>query len=133
MDLRVSAFTAAYQAPQYGGPKQAAARADTEASLRTTNPGQGDNSPSSISGGGAAKQGNVVAEREKEIREAQKNPAKEPVRSPGVVVEYDQSGNRITEVRDNKGVLIYQVPSKGQLALVEAAERASNRQFVATA
>lgn len=47
-------------------------------------------------------------------------------RAPGFKFEYEDT-TRVMKVQDSKFVLIYQVPTKGQLALLDAAERAATR------
>lgn len=44
-------------------------------------------------------------------------------------VEFDmENGQRVTKVFDNKNILIYQIPGKGTLQLIEAQESAQQRQ-----
>lgn len=52
--------------------------------------------------------------------------AAESARAPGFKFEYEDTA-RVMKVQDSKSVLIYQVPTKGQLALLEAADRAAAR------
>lgn len=67
-----------------------------------------------------------VDPRREAARLAREAAAREPIRSPGFKFEYEDT-TRIMNVQDTKGVLIYQVPTKGQLALLEAAERTAGR------
>lgn len=64
----------------------------------------------------------VLAEREGSVKKDV--PAAEPARSPGIRFEYEDN-HRVMRVHNSKGVLIYQVPSKGQLALIAAEDSAS--------
>lgn len=57
---------------------------------------------------------------------ARRAAATESARAPGFKFEYEDT-TRVMKVQDSKSVLIYQVPTKGQLALLEAAERATAR------
>jgi hypothetical protein len=50
----------------------------------------------------------------------------ESVRAPGFKFDYEDT-TRVMKVQDSKAVLIYQVPTKGQLAILEAAERIASR------
>lgn len=65
-------------------------------------------------------------EAAREAREARKAATTEPVRPSGFEFDYKDS-TRIMKVNDSKGFLIYQVPSKGQLALLEASESAPSK------
>ncbi|TCJ17094.1 hypothetical protein EZJ19_03865 [Parasulfuritortus cantonensis] len=49
----------------------------------------------------------------------------EVARSRGYEFDYEES-RRVVKVNDSKGVLIYQVPSKGRLALIEAEDKAAS-------
>ena len=46
-------------------------------------------------------------------------PVQEPAPNAGLRFEYENK-TQVMKVNDNKGILIYQVPSKGQLELIEA-------------
>jgi hypothetical protein len=67
-----------------------------------------------------------VDPRREAARLAREAAASEPARAPGFKFEYEDA-TRIMNVQDTKGVLIYQVPTKGQLALLEATERSAAR------
>jgi hypothetical protein len=54
-------------------------------------------------------------------REARAGRANETSKTAGFEFEYKDS-TQVMKVNDSKGVLIYQVPSKGQLALLEATD-----------
>lgn len=56
-----------------------------------------------------------------------KSPATEVTNRPGYNFEVDQQNHKVMKVSDNKGVLIYQVPSKGELALITARESEQKR------
>ncbi|NTV94049.1 MAG: hypothetical protein HGA75_01350 [Thiobacillus sp.] len=62
--------------------------------------------------------------REESARKQEANT--EAVRNPGFTFEYE-GRHEIMKVHNGKGFLIYQVPSKGQLALVEAEDSAQQR------
>ncbi len=65
---------------------------------------------------------------EKQYQEVRKkNPAADVTAKPGYSFEVDQKNHKIMKVSDSKGVLIYQVPSKGQLALIESEDASSKR------
>lgn len=113
MDLSVTSITTAYQ------PQQAAVRGNGDADAT-----QGYSTAS----GGKRQAGAPRAElaavardarkaREEDIRD--KEPVSDSSRAPGFSFEY-QDSHRVMKVHNVKGVFIYQVPSKGQLALVEA-------------
>ncbi len=57
-------------------------------------------------------------ERER-AESARRQEAPEQVRGAGIRFEYENS-QQVMKVNNSKGVLIYQVPSKGQLALIES-------------
>lgn len=67
-------------------------------------------------------------EREQAGKEAarKKDPAAEVASNPGFRFEY-QDNRQIMKVHNVKGVLIYQVPSKGQLALIQAEDSEQQR------
>lgn len=70
----------------------------------------------------------VNANKDRQLQEARKkDPAAEITSHPGYTFETDSQNRRIMKVSDNKGVLIYQVPSKGELALVEAQDASKQR------
>lgn len=49
---------------------------------------------------------------------------------PGAIQFDSEEGTRVMKVLDSRDVLIYQVPSKGELALIRAEEAASRRVLV---
>lgn len=63
-----------------------------------------------------------------------KDPGAEVARNAGIRFEY-QDNHQVMKVNNTKGYLIYQVPSKGQLALIQAEEAAQQpgRQIELTA
>lgn len=61
------------------------------------------------------------AQQAQEEEARRKNPGTEVARSPGFSFEY-QDKHQVMKVHNSKGFLIYQVPSKGQLALIQAEE-----------
>jgi hypothetical protein len=64
----------------------------------------------------------VEAQRQREETARKQDPTAEATRSPGFVFEYEDS-QRVMKVHNQKGALIYQVPSKGQLTLIQAEEK----------
>jgi len=130
MDLSVSATTASYLPQQaYSRQGGSGARVDAVATavnaqtaVATNTVGQPGKSQSDNTGTQTA------TTPDKQAQEAgKKNPAAEVTAKPGYAFEVDQQNHKIMKVSDAKGVLIYQVPSKGQLALVEAEESAQKR------
>jgi hypothetical protein len=63
------------------------------------------------------------AQRAQEEAARRKDPTAEVSRSPGFSFEV-QDSRQVMKVHNAKGVLIYQVPSKGQLALIETEDSA---------
>ncbi|MFZ5483318.1 MAG: hypothetical protein ACOZB0_03735 [Pseudomonadota bacterium] len=117
MDMTVSALSSAYLPAV---PAQGAVRAPTDTNLRAlpqdalARDGRSRTTPSPLE-----------AERAREEAARRRDPVAEPARSPGFVFEF-QDSRQVMKVHNAKGVLIYQVPSKGQLALIET-EEAANR------
>lgn len=72
--------------------------------------------------------------RDEAARRKERDPTAETAASPGFRFEY-QDNHRVMKVHNSKGYLIYQVPSKGQLALIQAEEGAQQpgRQIELTA
>ncbi|MEW5788582.1 MAG: hypothetical protein AB1899_12085 [Pseudomonadota bacterium] len=65
----------------------------------------------------------------READEVQSRPAAQPVEAPsgGDILFEDDQGTRVMKVLDSKDVLIYQVPPKGELTLIRAAEAEAQR------
>lgn len=65
----------------------------------------------------------------RDSRAVQERPAGQPVQAPsgGEILFEDQEGTRVMKVLDSKDVLIYQVPPKGELTLIRAAESDAQR------
>lgn len=61
------------------------------------------------------------AEKLREEAARKKEASTEILRNPGFTFEYEGK-QEVMKVHNGKGVLIYQVPSKGQIALIEAEE-----------
>lgn len=124
MDLSISATSAAYLPMQayaqqaalagYPGPtpqQNTTVTADTRGS-RQSSATRAELSPAS-----------PEAQKAQEEAARRKDPSAEVSRSPGFKFEF-QDSQQIMKVHNAKGVLIYQVPSKGQLALIEAEDNA---------
>ncbi len=118
MDISIGAATSAPYMPQQAYSQQGGANVSANAT-----------GPSASSTGQAGATVNVAnpgpdqtsASPDRKLQEARKqNPAAAATAQPGYTFEVDPQNHRIMKVNDAKGVLIYQVPSKGQLALVEA-------------
>ena len=118
MDLGISALTAAY--PQTSGyPQSRAGNAEARDFSSTLHDNaRSARTPERVENLRAARPANDEDER-KQV------PATEASRAPGFQFEYEDS-RQVMKVLNGKGVLIYQVPSKGQLALIEAADQAAD-------
>lgn len=66
------------------------------------------------------------------LRAAQEAQREQTIQSniAGTIQFDEEEGTHIMKVLDSKDVLIYQVPSKGQLTLVKAEEAASRRMLI---
>lgn len=116
MDLSVSAFGSAYLPVT---PGQGAVRTPAGTTARGVDPERlADDARS------RPKETPLEAERAREETARRRDPAAETSRSPGFVFEF-QDSRQVMKVHNAKGVLIYQVPSKGQLAIIEAEESAN--------
>lgn len=119
MDLSVSATSSAYTAATAYG--QAGSASAPRANAQATTPPSGQDTSSTTAS-------NAQASPDKQLQDARKkNPAAEVTSHPGYAFEVDQQNHKIMKVSDNKGVLIYQVPSKGELALIEAEDSSKKR------
>lgn len=127
MDLSVSATTYLNLQP-YG--QQAALRGQEVALSRD----QGSFSAERRAARAELSPASAEAQKAREEAARKQDPSTEKPRSPGFSFEY-QDRQQVMKVHNGKGVLIYQVPSKGQLALIQAEEAASrdNRQIELTA
>lgn len=61
------------------------------------------------------------AQKAREEAARKKDPTAEVTANPGITFEYEDK-HEVMKVHNVKGILIYQVPSKGQLALIDAEE-----------
>ena len=121
MDMIVSALGSAYlPAVPVQGVVRSSVNAAANAIARTVDQDRLADDPRS-----RAATSPLEAERAREENARRRDPATETARSPGFVFEF-QDSRQVMKVHNAKGVLIYQVPSKGQLALIEA-EEAANR------
>lgn len=112
MELGVSLSTPFLASPAYS---QAVARSGgAEASERSNPEGRREASQPAILNPASAE-----AQRDEAAR--RRDPAAESAQAPGFVFDYE-GNQRVMKVNNQKGALIYQVPSKGQLALIEAEE-----------
>lgn len=117
MDLSVSATASTYL-PVQGHAQQAGVRgnngAETQDYLATSGGSRRDQTS-------RTETALVTPETQKAQEEAarRKDPSAEVSRTPGFSFEY-QDNHQVMKVHNAKGVLIYQVPSKGQLALIQA-------------
>jgi hypothetical protein len=70
--------------------------------------------------------------REDTLRAAQEAQREQAIQSniAGTIQFDEEEGTHIMKVLDSKDVLIYQVPSKGQLSLVKAEEAAARRMLI---
>ena len=75
---------------------------------------------------GAIQRDAQALRQEESAREARNTATSQPVRPSGFEFE-NKDNTQLMKVNDSKGVLIYQVPSKGQLALLEATEATSSK------
>ncbi len=77
---------------------------------------------------------NAQAVREDSLigRNAASQPVQEPAPDAGLRFEYENK-TQVMKVNDNKGILIYQVPSKGQLQLIEAQDSSELPRIAQTA
>jgi hypothetical protein len=124
MDISVSATaSASYLSPQaFSQPGGAGVSANTTGQSTSTQAGSAG-PVGTNAGNSTASQ--TAASPDKQLQQARKqNPTAEVTAHPGYIFEVDQQNHKIMKVSDAKGVLIYQVPSKGQLALVEAQDSA---------
>jgi hypothetical protein len=131
MDLGVGALTATYL-PQQGYSQPGGVSARPVSSVAPDNATNGAQYALSGTTGVAVQADGAgtpnAQSTEKQAQDARKkDPAAEITAQPGYTFEVDQRNNKIMKVSDSKGVLIYQVPSKGQLALVEAQDAAQKR------
>lgn len=131
MDLGVSTAPATYL-PTQGFAQQAIVResrgAETVGKIETAGGGgrrdasaQAESSPASL-----------AAQKAREEATRKKDPSATVSLTPGFSFEY-QDNQRVMTVHNAKGVLIYQVPSKGQLALVQAEDKGRNQELRLTA
>ena len=111
MDISVSSVTTAYQPQQAGVRSNGGDESDySRASRGKRQTGAADASASSIL---------LDARNAREEVVRGRAAVAEISRVPGFSFEH-QDRHQVMKVHNNKGVLIYQVPSKGQLTLIEA-------------
>jgi len=123
MDLSVSTNFGYATQQAYSQPSVQVARAGNTAAGNAPAANATPQQPAAQEGNNA--QSNTATSSQKRIQELRKqNPAAEVTTHPGYTFEVDQKNHKVMKVSDSKGVLIYQVPSKGQLALIEADEAA---------
>lgn len=126
MDLSVTSTIAAYL-PQQAATQSAGMRAN----------GSTGGPPASAATAGDGRRGQGTADSalltlpdDRGVRERAVRPAADAVnelaRNPGFQFEYEDR-RQVMKVHNARGVLIYQVPSKGQLALIQAEEAAAQR------
>ncbi|MFA5081854.1 MAG: hypothetical protein WC474_04815 [Hydrogenophilaceae bacterium] len=125
MDLSVASTTATYP-PVQAYPAQAGGRGNGGATTQ-------DQAATLDSKGQATTDQTRLAteEAQKALQEASRKkdtdaPSTEVAQVHGFAFEYEGT-RQVMKVNNEKGVLIYQVPSKGQLALIEAEDDARQR------
>lgn len=130
MDFGVSTATATYL-PTQGFAQQALARegrgAETVGKIETAGGGRRDASAQAESSPAS-----LAAQKAREEAARKNDPSATVSLSPGFSFEY-QDNQRVMTVHNAKGVLIYQVPSKGQLALIQAEDKGRNQELRLTA
>lgn len=124
MTISIGGIDSAYALQQASALSSAVRSVPSSSSANPTqpvkDPSSSNNTNLSLASGG----------RKPETPEKQR-PAETPTH-PGYTFEVDQQNHRIMKVSNSRGVLIYQVPSKGELALVEA-EEANQKRLLLTA
>lgn len=127
MDLSIPATTA--YLPTQGIGQQADARGSSGATAQGYVAAAENKDQASTKDQAPANQARLSPEETQKAREAaarRKEPGAEVARVHGFAFEYE--GNRqVMKVNNEKGILIYQVPSKGHLALIEAEENTRKR------
>jgi hypothetical protein len=123
MDISVTAPSVSYSIPQAYNLQGGAGSRSTPAAVTVAT--HADTLVQSGASQGNASEAQSSTSPDQQLQEARKkSPAAEVNSQPGFAFELDPKNHRVMKVNDNKGVLIYQVPSKGQLALIEAQESA---------
>ena len=131
MDIGVSAVTTTFT-PQlaYGQPGVVAAAAQASPTTSTTNNGQTPALPTA-SQTASQPQSNATDLQSSASAQSKNTRAQNTASTTSSVAnftfEVDQQNHRIMKLSDGKGVLIYQIPSKGQLALITAQENEQKR------
>lgn len=130
MDLGVSTATATYLPAQaYAQPAvvRESRSAETVSKIETTGGSRQDTSAQAESSPAS-----LAAQKAREEAARKNDPSATVSLSPGFSFEY-QDNQRVMKVHNAKGVLIYQVPSKGQLALIQAEDKGRNQELRLTA
>lgn len=132
MDIGASAAASSYLPQQAYTSQQGGGSVRADAPVAANSQPKPD-APPSRTGSRSGTQANAATagspgNTDKQAQEARKkNPAAEVTAHPGYAFEVDSQNHKIMKVSDSKGVLIYQIPSKGQLALVSAQENDQKR------
>lgn len=130
MNIGVGAVTATYVPMQaYSQQGMMAFAAPSSPASNNTNPppsaSQASSQSTSQSGQDAS---GLQAGNRKQAQNAQGHGAANASASvENITFQIDQQNHRIMKLNDAKGVLIYQIPSKGQLALITAQESEQKR------
>lgn len=126
MDIGVSAVATTFIPQQaYGQPGMVAAAAQASPTASTTNSRQTPTLPAA-SQAGSQPQSNATDLQSSASTQSKNTRAQNTASAASSVAnftfEVDQQNHRIMKLSDGNGVLIYQIPSKGQLALITAQE-----------
>jgi len=124
MDLNLTAatVTAAYLPVQGVAPQSGVRSSSTgnEAQSIAAASGERPTAPQSRLDTASTSPEALKAQEEAALR---KDPTADLTSTPGFSFEYEDN-HQVMKVHNAKGILIYQVPSKGQLALIQAEESA---------
>ena len=132
MDISVSAMTTAYVPTQAYSPQGVVAVA-AQASLAANVASNNTQAPASSTSGQTNSQSqanttDIQSAASKQTRNARTQDTANVTSSvANFTFEVDQQNHRILKLSDGNGVLIYQIPSKGQLALISAQENEQKR------
>lgn len=124
MDISVSAITTAYVPMQAYGQQGVVAAAQAGLTTATGSPQTLASSTSSQTN--SQSQPSTAESQSSASAQSQNRRAENAASTTSSVAnftfEVDQQNHRIMKLSDGNGVLIYQIPSKGQLALITAQE-----------
>lgn len=122
MDFSVTSATSYLPAQNYAQQASVRSNGGTDAQSRDAGASSADNRAPSTDRTELSP-ASLEAQKAREEAARRQDPAAEVSSTPGFSFEYE--GNRqVMKVHNAKGVLIYQVPSKGQLALIQAEDSA---------